>query len=78
LVLSSTFWIETNSRKLKVIKLFLEFLKTFDYCQIHNMLALMLNPHFKSSWVVGNFVGCENAIYFIIKYDIKRSSPFQW
>jgi hypothetical protein len=32
----------------KVIKPFLQFLKTFDYCQVHNMLALMLDPHYKS------------------------------
>jgi hypothetical protein len=25
-----------------------EFLKAFDSCQVHDMLALMLNPHFKS------------------------------
>ncbi len=33
---------------LKVIKPFLEFLKNFDSCQVHNMLVLMLDPCFKS------------------------------
>jgi hypothetical protein len=33
---------------MKVIKPFLEVLKTFDFHQVHNMLALMLDPHLKS------------------------------
>jgi hypothetical protein len=40
--------VENVARGCEVIKLFLEFLKAFDSCQVHNMLALMLNPHFKS------------------------------
>jgi hypothetical protein len=27
-------------------KPFLQILKTFDYCQVHNMLALMLDPRY--------------------------------
>jgi hypothetical protein len=30
----------------------LQFLKSFYSSQIHNMLALMLNPHVKSLWFV--------------------------
>jgi hypothetical protein len=36
---------------MKVIKPFLEVLKTFDFHQVHNMLALMLDPHLKSLWL---------------------------
>ncbi len=42
---------------MKVFKHFLEFLKTFDSHQVHNMLALILDPCFKSLQVVENFVG---------------------
>ncbi len=51
----------------KVIKPFLEFLKAFDSQQVCNMFALMMDPHFKSFWIVENFVGHGNAICFIAK-----------
>jgi hypothetical protein len=54
------------------LKPFLEFLKSFDFCQIHNMLALMLDPRFKSLQVMKSFVGHNNAIHFIVKYDVKE------
>jgi hypothetical protein len=51
---------------MKVNQPFLEFLKTFDSHQIHDMLALMLDPYFKSLRVMENFVGHGNTIHFII------------
>jgi hypothetical protein len=36
----------------KAIRPFRNFLKAFDFPQVHNMLALMLDLHFKSLWVV--------------------------
>jgi hypothetical protein len=39
------------------------------------MLALMLDPHFKSLWVVENFVGHGNVIHLITKYDVKEVIP---
>jgi hypothetical protein len=56
---------------MKVSQPFLEFLKTFDFHQIHNMLVLMLEIYFKSLWVMENFVGHGNAIHFASKYDVK-------
>ncbi len=47
----------------------------FDSCQVHNMLALMLNFHYKSLWVVENYVGCGDAIYLASKYDLKEVIP---
>ncbi len=38
---------------------------------IHNMLALMLDLRFKSSWVMENYVKCGNAI-LIVGYDLKE------
>jgi hypothetical protein len=60
---------------MKVFKHFLNFLKTFDSCQVHNMLALMLDPHFKSLWVVESFVGHGNVIHLITKYNVKEVIP---
>jgi hypothetical protein len=44
--------INMRQKFVKAIKLFLNFLKAFDFPQVHNMLALMLDLHFKSLWVV--------------------------
>jgi hypothetical protein len=41
---------------IKVIKPFLQFLKTFDGGQIHNMMAIMLDLCFKSLCVVENLL----------------------
>jgi len=56
----------------KVFKHFVEFLKAFDFCQVHNMLALMLEPCFKSLRVVESFVGHGNVIRITIEYDVKE------
>jgi hypothetical protein len=29
------------------------------------MLAIMLDPHFKSLWIVENYVGCGVTIHFV-------------
>jgi hypothetical protein len=36
------------------------------------MLALMLDPHFKSLRVVESFVGHGNVIHLTTKYDVKK------
>jgi hypothetical protein len=59
----------------KVFKRFLEFLKAFDFYQVHNMLALMLDPCFKSLWVVESFVGHGNVIHLVVDYDVKEVIP---
>ncbi len=59
-----------------MIKPFLQFLMAFDFHQVHNMLALMLDPHYKSLQVVENYVGCGNAIRLAFEYDLKKVIPF--
>jgi hypothetical protein len=71
-MLNKNMWQEV----LKVIKFFLEFLKTFDSNHVHNMLVLMLDPRFKIVKVVKSFVGCGNPIHFTIEYDVKEVTPF--
>lgn len=51
-------------------------MKTFYSHQVHNMLTLMLDIHFKFLWVVESFVGRGNAICFAIEYDVKELIPF--
>jgi hypothetical protein len=71
-LLSQKMWHEV----VKVIKLFLKILKTFDFRQVCNVLALLLNPWFKSLRVVKSFVGHENAICLIIENNLKKFIPF--
>jgi len=49
-----------------VIKPFLLFFKTFDLNNVHDMLIIMLHPHFKFLQV-----GCGDAIYFAFDYDVR-------
>ncbi len=55
-----------------MLKLFLE----FDSPLVHNMLALLLDPRFKSLHVMESFMGCGNAIYLAIEFDVKEVIPF--
>jgi len=61
---------------IKVIKPFLQVLKTFDGGQVHNMMAIMLDMHFKSLCLVENLLGLGNAIQLAIEYDAIFVLPF--
>ncbi len=54
-----------RNMRLEVIKglePFLEFLRSFDVMRPHNMMAIMLDPHFKALSIMANLVGRGNAI----------------
>jgi hypothetical protein len=36
----------------------------------HNMLALMLDPRFKSLWLVTSYIGHEKASSLVVQYDV--------
>jgi hypothetical protein len=55
----------------EVKKSFLHFLTNYDPHQVHNMLAIMIDLHSKSSQVVENYVGHDDAFYFTSKYNAK-------
>ncbi len=61
-ILNKNMW----QKVMKVIRPILQFLRTFDSCQVHNMLALMVEPYYKSLWVVENYVGRGNVICLAI------------
>ncbi len=58
-----------------MIKPILLFLQAFDSQNVHNMIAIMLDPHFKSLQVVENYEGHEEAIHFAFEYDAKVAIP---
>jgi len=59
-----------HAKVVKVIKPFLQFLQAYDSHQVHNMLALMLDPRFKSLKVVENYVGCGACIQLCDKHNV--------
>jgi len=59
-----------------VIKPFLLILKTFDSQNVHNIFAIMLDPHFRFLWVVENYVGFGETIRLAFEYDAKIVIPF--
>ncbi len=57
-----------------IIPFFL-FLKTFELHNVHNMLAILLDPRFKFLRIVENYVGCGAPICLTSKYDAKAVIP---
>jgi hypothetical protein len=50
---------------------FFAFTSSYNASKVHNMLALMLDSHFKSFDVVKVFVGWAKMIQIMVKYDSK-------
>lgn len=50
---------------------FLSFETTYTLNKAHNMLTLMLDPHFKCLDVVKTFVGWEKVMEMVVEYDTK-------
>ncbi len=58
--------------KLHILEVFLPlifFLYAYDRKKGHNMLALMLDPRFKSMKLITIFLGHENVVVIIVEYD---------
>jgi hypothetical protein len=58
-----------------VLDSFLSFLKNYEERKAHNMFSLMLDPQFKSLPMVSSFVGHEQDISIVKKYDRKSLQP---
>jgi hypothetical protein len=58
-----------------VIKHILLFLQAFDSQNVHNIFAIMFDPHFKSLQFMGNYERCGEAICFAFEYDAKVVIP---
>ncbi len=58
-----------------VLDPFFTFASTYIITKAHNMLALMLNLHFKSLDVVKHFVKKAKVIQMVVKYDNKSLMP---
>jgi hypothetical protein len=54
---------------------FLSFLKKFDERKTHNMLALMLDPRFKSLQLIFSFIGHDQGITIVGQDDTMSLYP---
>jgi hypothetical protein len=55
---------------------FLAFVSIYDHAKAHNMMAIMLDFHFKNMKSVRNFVSDIVALQIVIEYDINILSSF--
>ncbi len=54
---------------LDVMDLFLSFLREVEKKKDHNILALMLDPKFKSMRLVSIYMGHDNGAILVVAYD---------
>ncbi len=54
---------------------FLAFTFSYNANKVHNMLTLMLEPHFLSFDMVKAFIGQAKVIQIVVKYDSKILLP---
>jgi len=58
-----------------VLDFFLSFLKVYDKRKAHNIISLMLNPTYENLHMVFSFVGKEQGVALVEKYDRKSLYP---
>ncbi len=61
--------------ELALLDSFLSFLMKYENKKTHNMISLMLDPGFKSLWIISSFVGWEQGVSLVEKYDKKFLHP---
>jgi len=54
---------------------FMAFFQSYITAKAHNMLAIMLDPHFKNMKVIWDFVGDSLALQVVAEYDVKIVYP---
>jgi hypothetical protein len=47
----------------------------YENKKTHNMIFVMLDPRFKSLWILSSFVGWEQGVSLVEKYDRKSLYP---
>ncbi len=53
----------------------MSFLHAYDRKRGHNMLVLMFDPRFKIMKLITIFLGCENGVVIVAKYDQQLLLP---
>jgi hypothetical protein len=60
---------------INVLDSFLSFLRVYDKKKSHNMISLMLDPRYKNLHIISSFVGREQGVVLVEKYDKKSLHP---
>jgi hypothetical protein len=60
---------------INVLDSFLSFLKIYDSTKAHNMVSLMLRLRFKILCIISSFVGREQCVALVKKYNRKYLYP---
>jgi len=63
--------VRMKHQTLKVFSHFIDLLYAFDKKRDHNMLALMFDLRFKNMQSISMYLGHENVVIVVIKYDEK-------
>jgi hypothetical protein len=77
IVSDELFLLASNIRRevINVFNFFLSFLRVYDKRKTHNMISLMLDPKYKNLCIVSSFIGREQGVVFVEKYDRKSLYP---
>jgi hypothetical protein len=63
------FKLKMNSQVLNILTPYLAFSSTYIYSKAHNMLSIMLDPHFQNMKVIWEYVGDLVVDDVVAKYD---------
>jgi hypothetical protein len=64
-----------KSQVINVLDFFLSFFKAYDKRKTHNMISFMLDPRYKSLYIISSFLKREQGVAFIEEYDRKSLYP---
>jgi hypothetical protein len=63
------FKLKMMTQVVNILSPFLAFALAYNQAKFHNMLVIMLDPCFKNTKVIWDFVGNAHAIQIVIDYD---------
>jgi hypothetical protein len=77
IIVDELFLLAYNKKRevLNVLDSFLSFLRKYDNRKAHNMVSLMLDPKFKSFYIISSFVGKEQGVVLGEEYDRESLYP---
>jgi len=77
IIVDELFLLAYNKKRevLNVLDSFLSFLRKYDNRKAHNMVSLMLDPKFKSFYIIFSFVGKEQGVVLGEEYDRESLYP---
>jgi hypothetical protein len=77
IIIDELFLLAYNKKRevINVLDSFLSFLRKYDNRKAHNMVILMLDPKFKSFYIIFSFVRKEQGVVLVEEYDRESLYP---